>query len=133
MLPLFYTILHFVKQDVKFVDKADFNAEWSICTILSHFAFATGDSQKPWIYGYDVENNYDDGLNEWFYIFDALLRALKAWPVASCSRPPDRDRERVSNVARVGPGEARTLLQRVHNDLQCDRDWSGLGDGDWRR
>ncbi len=131
MLPLFYTILHFFRQDVKFVDKADFDAEWYLRYFVA-FCIRTGFIQEPWISGYDVEND-EDGLNEWFNIFDALLRALKAWSVASCSRPPDRDRERVSNGARVGPGEARTLLQRVHNDLQCDRDWSGLGGGDWRQ
>jgi len=82
MLPLFHTILHFVRQDVKFVDKADFNAEWYLHYFVA-FCIRTGFIQEPWMTGYDVEN--DDGLNEWFNIFDALLRALKE-PVSVAGR-----------------------------------------------
>ena len=59
MLPLFHTILHFVRQDVKFVDKADFNAEWYLHYFVA-FCIRTGFIQEPWISCYDVENDDDD-------------------------------------------------------------------------
>ena len=72
MLPLFGTILHFVRQDVKFIDITTFDREW----YLEFFAmyciqneFIREPSQSA---TYDFFDDDDNGLNELCHIYDSL-------------------------------------------------------------
>ena len=74
MLPLFYTILHFVRQDVKFIDATTFDREWYLEYFASYCIrneFIKEPSGQSANYYFNDDDN-DDGLNDLCHIYDSL-------------------------------------------------------------
>ena len=67
MLPLFYTILHFVRQDVKFID-VTFDPEWYL-EFFVNFCIQNEFIKEPDMttnYFYNDDHDFgDDSLNDW--------------------------------------------------------------------
>jgi hypothetical protein len=77
MLPLLYTILHFIRQDVKFID-VTFDREWYLEFFVNYCIqneFIKEPSQASNYDDHDFSD--DDSLNDWCYIYDSLFHALK--------------------------------------------------------
>jgi hypothetical protein len=72
MLPLFGTILHFVRQDVKFIDATTFDREWYL-EFFASYCIQNGFIREPSQSAtYDFGGGDDDGLNDLCHIYDTL-------------------------------------------------------------
>jgi hypothetical protein len=81
MLPLFFTILHFVRQDVKFID-VTFDCEWYL-ELFANYCIQNEFIREPslatnYFYNHNDHHDFgDDSLNDWCNIYDSLLYTLK--------------------------------------------------------